>query len=311
MLIDIITFAVAIFLVIKGATLSTKYAEALAKSFRLSAYTVGFIVVAIISILPETFIAINAAIEGIPSFGLGTLLGSNVADLTLLFALIVLITGKSIKVEGKILKNDALYPFLLLIPIVLGFDGFLSRTDGVALCVSGIAFYYFVLKNGTGKTSAPVHNNGRSQITSVLMLLFGMILLLVGAHFTVVSASSLAHLWGISPVLIGMLVVGLGTTMPEFLFALRSVKEGDDALAIGDILGTVLADATIVVGILALFQPFAFPKTIIYVAGVFMVMACFILFSFMRSGRTLTKREAFALFAFWLTFVLIEFIINH
>lgn len=309
MLIDIITFAVAIFLVIKGATLSTKYAEALAKSFHLSAYTVGFVVIAIISILPETFIAINAALEGIPSFGLGTLLGSNVADLTLLFALIVLITGKSIKVEGKILKNDALYPFLLLIPIVLGFDGYLSRTDGIALCIAGVAFYYFMLKNGSDKISPPVHN-GRSQIVSVLMLLFGMALLLTGAHFTVVSASSLAQLWGVSPVLIGMLIVGLGTTMPEFLFALRSVKEGDDALAIGDILGTVLADATIVVGILALFQPFAFPKVIIYVAGVFMVMACFILFSFMRSGRTLTKKEAFALFAFWLTFVLVEFIIS-
>src|SRR5574343_589367 len=120
MLSNLTIFAVALFFLVKGATLSTKYAERLAKSFRLSEYTVGFIVVAIISILPETFISINAAFQGIPAFGLGTLLGSNVADLTLIFALIVFFAGRNIKVEGKILKNDAIYPFLLLMPLALG-----------------------------------------------------------------------------------------------------------------------------------------------------------------------------------------------
>lgn len=309
MITNLFIFAAALFLVIKGATMSTKHAERLAKTFNLSAYTVGFIVIAIISILPETFISINAVMEGIPSFGLGTLLGSNVADLTLVFFLIVMLSGRNLKVEGKILKNDALYPFLLLMPLALGLDGFYSRVEGFALVATGVFFYYLALKNGNGH--ATVQRDGKEQIKSVLMLLLGMALLLVGAHYSVTSATYFAELWGVSPVLIGMLIVGLGTVMPEFLFSLRSVKDHDDDLAIGDILGTVLADATVVVGIIALLQPFSFSKTIIYVAGVFMVAACFILFSFMRSGRTLTRKEGYALLVFWLTFVLIEFIINH
>jgi len=134
--------------------------------------------------------------------------------------------------------------------------------------------------------------------------------LLVGSHFTVSSATSLAYYLGISPILVGMLIVGLGTTMPEFFFSLKSVQKDDDSLAVGDMLGTVLADATIVVGILALVNPFFFPQKIIYVTGIFMVIASFVLFHFMRSGRTLSKKEGYMLFIFWLIFVLVEFIVN-
>lgn len=305
---NLFIFIVALFMVIKGSTMATNYAGKLAESFRLSKYTVGFIIVAVISILPETFIAINAAIEGIPSFGLGMLFGSNIADLTLIFALIVLLTGRSLKVESKILKNHAVYPFILLLPLVLGFNGHFSRLEGIALIITGGIFYYLALKNGIDG-SMPV-TNGNGRVKSSLMLLFSMAILLTGSHFTVTSATSLAGYFGVSPILISMLIVGLGTTMPEFFFSLKSVKKRDDSLVVGDILGTVLADATIVVGILAVVNPFFFPQKIIYITGLFMVAASFMLFRFMRSGRTLTKHEAWMLFTFWLVFVLVEFIAN-
>jgi cation:H+ antiporter len=308
MLNNIFIFTVALFMVIKGATMATKYAAQLAESFRLSKYTVGFIIVAVISILPETFISINSAIEGIPSFGLGMLFGSNVADLTLIFALLILFTGRGLKIESKILKNYNVYPFLLLLPLILGLDGYFSRLEGLALIITGGIFYYLALKNGIDGDVLPDKTNNYRK--NSLMLLFSMAILLVGSHFTVSSASSLAYYLGISPILIGMFIVGLGTTMPEFFFSLKSLRKNDDSLAVGDLLGTVLADATIVVGILALVNPFFFPQKIIYVTGIFMVVASFILFRFMRSGRTISKKEGYLLFIFWLVFVLVEFMVN-
>lgn len=295
-------------MVIKGATMATKHAARLANSFRLSEYTVGFIIVAIISILPETFIAINSAVENVPSFGLGMLFGSNIADLTLIFAIIIFVAGRSLKVESKILKNHFVYPFILFLPLVLGLDGHLSRLEGIALIIIGVAFYYVALKNGHKSHTLP--SNVNSRYKSIGMLLVSMAVLIVGSHFTVTSASSLANSWGVNPILVGMLVVGLGTTMPELFFSLKSVRKNDDSLAIGDILGTVLADATIVVGIIAIINPFSFPQKIIYVTGVFMVAASFVLFHFMRSGKNLSKRETYMLFIFWLIFVLVEFIVN-
>ncbi len=301
-------FILALYLVIKGATMATKYASHLAESFKISKYTVGFIVVAVISILPETFIAINSAISGMPAFGLGVLFGSNIADLTLIFAILVFYSNRSLKVESKILKNQAVYPFLLLFPLILGLDGYFSRIDGIALILAGGAFYYFTLREGV--TGALAIGDGKDRVKNFSMLLVSMVVLLVGAHFTVASATAVANGLGISTIFVGLLIVGLGTTMPEMFFSLQSINKKDDSLAIGDLLGTVLADATMVVGILAIINPFTFPQKIIYITGLFMVIASFVLFKFMRSGRTLTRREASLLFVFWVVFVLVEFIAN-
>ncbi|MBI5153006.1 MAG: sodium:calcium antiporter [Parcubacteria group bacterium] len=305
MILNIVIFTVALYLVIKGAVMATKYAARVAESFHLSKYTVGFIVVAVISILPETFIAISSAVSGVPSFGFGMLLGSNVADLTLIFAIIVLYAGRGLKIESKILKNHSVYPFMLLLPLVLGFDGYFSRMEGVALIIVGAVFYYLALKNGVD--GAAVFIDGGGKYKSFLMLIGSMVILLTGSHFIVISATALAKSLGVNSILIGMLIVGLGTTLPELFFSLGAVKKRDDSLAVGDILGTVLADATIVVGILALINPFAFPPQIIYITGVFMVAASFVLFDFMRSGRVLSRREAYMLFVLWLVFVFVEF----
>src|SRR3989338_8018176 len=95
---------VSLFLIIKGADYAIRYAARLALDLRLSKYTVGFTIVAAISVLPETFVSISSSLKGIPSFGLGTLFGSNVADLTLVFAMVVLIAGRNLKIESQILK---------------------------------------------------------------------------------------------------------------------------------------------------------------------------------------------------------------
>ncbi len=308
MLNNIFIFVVALYLVIKGSTMATKYAARLAESFNLSKYTVGFIVIAIISILPETFIAINSTISGIPAFGLGMLFGSNIADLTLVFAILVFYAGRNLKIESKILKNQTVYPFLLLIPIILGLDGYYSRLEGATLIIAGTIFYYLALRSGSGSSATTSDNN--SRLKNISLLLISMAILLTGAHFTVSAASAVAQSFSISPILVGMLVVGLGTTMPELFFSLKSIKKRDDSLAIGDILGTVLADATVVVGILALISPFEFPQKIVYITGSFMVIASLILFHFMRSKRAISQREALALFLFWLLFVVVEFIAN-
>lgn len=305
---NLLLFVISLIIVVKGATLATKYSAKLAEHFSVSRYIIGFVVVAFISILPETIISINSAIQGVPEFGLGTLFGSNIADLSLIFALLILLSGRGIRIESKVLKNVSLYPFFLLLPVVLGLNGHFSRIDGAILIITGVLFYYLVFRNGTEKSK--VFSNGDGKYKNIFLLLFAMALLLAGAHFTVVSATALAEALRITPILIGMLVVSLGTTMPEFLYSLKAVRQKEDSLAVGDILGSVLADATIVIGILALISPFHFPVKIIYITGAFMVVASLVLLKFMRSGRTITKKEGFILLAFWIVYALVEFMVG-
>lgn len=163
MITNIFILACSLAVIMKGATWATRYAALVAESFRLSKYIVGFIIIAVISILPELFIAIDSVLIGNPSFGLGTLFGSNIADLTLVFAVIILLVGRGLKVESKILKNRKLYPLFLFLPLVLGFDGFYSRSDGLALAIIGCIFYYLALKDGVDNKVA-VNGDNRVKI---------------------------------------------------------------------------------------------------------------------------------------------------
>jgi cation:H+ antiporter len=308
MLTNIIILIIALALVIKGATLATNYSAKLAENFRLSKYIVGFIVVAFISILPETLISINSAIKGTPEFGLGTLFGSNIADLTLIFAILILVGGRNIKIESKLLKDTKRYPLFLILPLMLGLDGNYSRIDGLILITESLVFYFLVFKNGVD-VSIKEHNKS-GKLKNSFFLLFSLLLLLIGSHYTVTSATDLAYGLKISPILIGMLIVSLGTTMPELFFSIKSIKKRDDGLAIGDILGSVLADATLVVGIIAVISPFYFPIKIVYITGTFMLVSSLILLRFMRSGKKLSTKEGIMLLFFWFFYVIIELMIN-
>jgi cation:H+ antiporter len=308
MILSFIFLLISLFVVIKSANFAIRYSTHLAESFNLPKYIIGFAVVAIISILPETFISITSAIEKIPSFGLGTLFGSNIADLTLIFALVVFLSGRKLKIKSQLIKNRFLHIGVMAIPIILGLNGYYSRLDGILLISVGLLFYYLVLKKNIYVAKI---DREKFKVKNLVFLLFSMAGLLLGSHFTVKYGVDFAHGLNVGPVLIGMLVVGLGTTLPELFFSIKAAKHHHDDLALGDILGTVVADATIVVGIMALISPFAFNLRIIYIAGLFMFLAIFLLFYFMKSDRILSRKEAVLLFVFYIIFVLTEFLFNR
>ncbi len=309
MYLTILIFALSLIVAVKGASMATNHSAKLAESFKLSRYTVGFIIIAFISLLPETIISVSSAMKGIPEFGLGTLFGSNIADLTLIFAILAITIGRGIKVESKVLKNMRFYPLFLLLPIIFGLNGYYSRLEGIALIAAGIIFYYLVL-GGSAETASDIVKKKEDKYKSIFFLVVAIIFLLAGSHFLVVSAVDLATAFNVTPVLVGLLVVSLGTTMPELVFSYKAIKKHEDSLAVGDILGSVLADATIIVGILAAISPFHFPIRIVYVTGAFMIVASVILLRFMRTGKILTKKEGLLLMIFWLSYVATELFLS-
>jgi|SRR3989344_4603779 len=308
---QILTFAVFLFMslimVIWSADHSIRYSTKIAKGFALPKYIIGFLVVAVLGVLPEAFIAISSALKGIPEFGLGIVFGSNVADMTFIFALVILISQHNLKVESKIIKDRMIYISVLALPIILGLNGYYSRLEGIIMIITGIAFYLFVVrKSGTSKE---VYQE-RFSLQDIFFLLVSMVVLLYAAHLSIKFSVNLAKIMEINPVLIGMFVIGIGTTLPELFFSIRALKNHHDSLALGDILGIVVIDATIVLGTVAVLKPFSFNPLMVYVTGVFMILAVMLLFFFMKSGRILTRKEAVMLLVFYIIFIAVELSIN-
>lgn len=307
MLLTSFLLSVSLFILIKSANFAIRYSTLLAESLKLPKYVIGFVIIAFISILPETFVSITAAFEGIPSFGLGTLFGGNVADLTLVFALVVLLSNRNLKISSKVVKNKTLHICALFTPIVLGLNGYYSRFEGIVLIATGALFYYLILKKSVYDSNV---KREKFKIKNLILLFFSMGGLLLGSHFAVKYGVDLAHGFKVNPILIGIMVIGLGTTLPELLFSIKAAKRHHDDLALGDIMGTVVADATIVIGLMSVINPFSFNPRIIYVTGLFMILATFFIFELMKTDKKLSKREAFVLLFFYLIFVITEFFIN-
>lgn len=307
-MVNFLWLILSLFLVVKSADYAIRYAARLALSFRLSKYTVGFTIIAAISVLPETFVAISSALQGMPSFGLGALFGSNVADLSFVFAVVVLIAGRNLKIQSEILKNRLYYAGVLAAPILFGLNGYYSRLEGASLIAIGLLFYFFVLKRNQ-RNNKSGSSQYKFKAKNLFLLILSLMAILLGAYLTVKFSVALANWLDISPVLVALLV-GLGTCLPELSFSAKAAKNNHEKLALGDILGTVITDATIVVGILALTHPFAFEQKIIFVTGFFMLVAIILLLYLMKTGRVLTKQESLILLFFYLLFVLTEFAVG-
>lgn len=311
MFLELALFIVFMFLLIKSANYAITYSSRLSKIFHLSEFIVSFFIVALISVFPETTISIMSAIKGIPEFGLGTLLGSNVADLTLVFGIVTLFSMSGIRVRSEILKRNFFYLGLLLLPLIFGLNGHFSRTEGVILVLGGFLFFFTISIQSRMFRKRLNHLRDRSLYKNLALLILSLAFLIISAHFAVDFGVKFANEIKIPPILVGLTMVSIGTCLPELLFSLKSIKTNHEELAIGDILGGVITDATIIIGILALIQPFSFNPIRIYITGSAMFLGGALVVLFMRSDKVLSKREGVILLMFYIAFLITELMIKN
>lgn len=310
-ILNLIAALVFLFILIKCADYSMKYSSRLAKIWGFPEFIVSFFIIALISVLPEATISIISAINGEPGLGLGTLLGSNVADLTLVFGIVALFSSGGIKVKSKILRNNFFYLILLLFPLILGLDGKFSRIDGTILVLAGVIFFVKIYRDSHRFHKKFDHNRRGPFLKSLLLLILSLIILLISAYFTVEFAVNFANDAKLPAILIGITILALGTCLPELIFSIKAVRKNHDELALGDLLGTVITDATILLGIVALISPFNYNPSNIYVVAGAMFLAGIAVVLFMKSDKTLNKIEGLLLILFYIVFVFVEFFINN
>ncbi len=304
-------FLVSLFCLGKSAQYATLISSKLARTFHLSEFVISFFIISVISVLPEASISVISAFEGIPEFGLATLLGSNVVDLTLVIGIIAIFSRKGVKVRSQVLQKDFFYLTLLVFPIILGWDGNLSRTDGIVLVLSGVLFFF------TLYIESNIFRKKISLMKSTLfyknlgLMVLSVIALGISAYFTIESSVSFANDLGIPAVVVGLLMVSVGTCLPELFFSIKSLQSHHEQLALGNILGTVIIDATIILGIVSMINPIFFDRAILYTTGLSMFFAALLLVIFIRIEKVLTKLDGVYLLFFFLIFMIIEFITNH
>ncbi len=297
-------------ILVKFADYAITYSSKIAKTLKMHEFIVSFFIIAVISVLPEATISLMSAIRGDSQLGLGTLLGSNVADLTLVLGIATLFSSKGIKVKDRILKDNFLYLILLFLPLLLGFDGRLSRIDGGILVALGV-FAYSKIYKGSKKSTKKFTEGEKGPLTkNLILLILSLAIILVSAFFTVKYVERFAEEIKIPAMLIGITIIALGTCLPELAFSIKAVKRNHDQLALGNILGTVVIDATILLGVISLISPIVYHPYKMYLLGGALFLGAIFLFGFMKSDKALTKKEGLILIFFYILFIMLEFVLN-
>jgi cation:H+ antiporter len=256
-IVDIVIFLVAMGALIKGADFVIDEAEKIALHFGIPSFIIGATVVALGTSLPEMVASIIASYKHHSQLAVSNVIGSNIINLALVLGLVFII-GKKLTPKRDIFKEDsawALFPILSF--LLIAYDGVVSRFEGVIYLAMMGAYLVFLKNNAMDmlEIDDDVEKKKFDTLKTVGLLAVGFILVIVGANFAVDSASNIARVFGVSEWIIGLLLVAFGTSLPELVVSLQAVKKGDGDMAIGNVIGSNIANFTVVIGASALVNP--------------------------------------------------------
>jgi cation:H+ antiporter len=302
--VDFVYFIIAcVFLGVSGNIVVRSLSE-IAKHYHMREFVLGFVLVAISTSIPELFVGVFSALEYIPAISFGDVIGANIIDLTIVIGFAALL-GKKVSVEKEISKREILYTFLIaILPMILFLDHQLSSTDGMILLV---VFMAYIIRLVMKRKKFRSLKNGISNMRvflDVVMFIVSLAILLFSARFVVDIAEQISTDLMFPEILVGLLIVGLGTTLPELSFETNSVRKGFCGMALGDLLGSVVINSSLVLGITTLIYPITANFHSFAIGSAFLIMIFGIFALFAKTKRTIDRKEGFILILFYIIFVM-------
>ncbi len=308
-------FIVSAIVLVKSGSWSVKALAQIARALKWSEFMVAFVLMALATSFPELFVGIMSGINKTPQLSFGNVIGANLINLTLAIGLAVLI-AKKLKLESLTSQRTALYTSLAgFLPVLLMIDGTISRIDGLIL-LSALAFYFQRVFYHKERFSKVFNNQPEPWPGAVLFLkrlaVFGLsvVLLLLSAQGIVWSASHIAADIGLSLVFIGVVIVALGTTLPEVIFTIKAFKMGHQTMILGNLMGSVVINSCLVLGLAVLIHPLKVASFSPYFVGIIFTIITISFFAiFSKTKQEINRTEGFILLAVYLAFIIVQFLL--
>jgi len=307
------------FLLVKATDILLINLKSLTSRTRIRAFAISGLIVALGTSLPELFVGVTSALRGTPNLSLGNVIGANIANLSLVIGGAALIGG-TVWVQGEFLRQDAFWAFLAgAAPMILLFDKQLSRLDGVIL-LALYGFYQAIVFSEQKKTATVGEEEGfvqrlirrlnhRGTRREIGWIFLGLAVLLFSADMIVHLAKLIAVALNIPILLVGLILISLGTCLPEFAFGVKAIRQNQPQMVFGNLAGSIVANANLILGLVVLISPIkiqAFAQYLLATMGFVVVFGAFYFFT--RTKHRLERWEGGFLIGFYLAFVLSEFL---
>lgn len=247
---------------VKSADKFVDSASLVAKKLGMSPLLIGMIIVGFGTSAPEFVVSALASLEGNSGIALGNAYGSNITNIALILGATALF--RPITVHSQVIKKEL--PLLALITVVsifLIYDLDLSRSDAFIMLgiFTAIMFWTFLQnKNNKNDSFAQEIESELEAIPASMgriyfMLVASLVALVISSRALVFGAVGIAELFGVPDMIIGLTIVAIGTSLPEFASSIIAAKKGESDIAIGNVIGSNILNTLVVVGISGTIDP--------------------------------------------------------
>ncbi len=255
---EYIIFVASMAALIYGADHIINQSEKIALHFEIPAFIIGATVIALGTSLPEMAASVTASYQGKSDMAVANVLGSVTFNISLVLGIIFLL-AKKINPKRDIYRNDSVW---IVIPpvlfILMAYDGIISRFDGLVFLFLMFAYLLFLNNNRKSLLESIDEDILKEKFAwgkTTFFLIIGFIFVIVGANYTIQSASQIAINFGISEWVIALLLIAFGTSLPELIVSIMAVRKNNTDMAIGNIIGSNVANFAVVLGSSALVNP--------------------------------------------------------
>ncbi len=255
---DFIIFALSMGALTYGANFVINESERIAHHFNISPFVIGATLVALGTSLPEMAASMAASLSGKSDLAVSNVVGSTIFNIALVLGIVFIIARGIVPKRDLFARDSSWALFPILVFIIMGFDGVINKFEGVLFLVMMVAYVLFLAtdaKELTTEVNEELKSEPYDWKKTVILLLIGFIFVIVGAHYTIESASSIARSFGVSEWVIGLLLVAFGTSLPELVISIAGALKKNSEMVIGNIIGSNVANFTIVLGSAAILNP--------------------------------------------------------
>ena len=314
---DNILFLVSFVMLFFGGELLVRSSVALALRMRISTLVVGMTVVSFVTSSPELFVSIKSALNGLTDITFGNVIGSNIANITLVLGLTAIVFRINITKQTIKINFPVMFLAFILFGSVLYLFGEINLITGIVFVLLLIVFTLFLIKRSREEHTQlsdedkEKYEKARKTplVQSILYMLVGIMLLMYGSEFLVNGVQSIARLFEWDDRIVSVSLVAIGTSLPELATSLVAAFRKESNLAIGNLIGSNIFNVLAVLGITSIITPIKMIDESLLTDYLWMMISVIILglFIYVFSKKQISRTEGLLLLIFYIVFMFFLF----
>ena len=301
--------AASLFLIMLISDRIIRYVLVISKALGLSEMAAGFILLSVTTSLPELSVSIVSSLAGEGGLAVGNVLGSNIANLTIILGLAIIISRKEINIKGESQKELVQFLFISsVIPLFIVQRGTLGTMLGVILLILFVYFGVTVsLKtetNNNAQEEEPQPTKKENLAFVGIKFLAGIALIIFLSGYAVDSSIDIAEFIGLPVSIIGATIIGLGTSLPELATTIQALKQGLYSMALGSLLGSCITNITLILGVSSLISFSEVNVVAVQSIMFYVLLSSLSVWYIVGSSERLSKKGALFLCLIYVAFIL-------